>query len=184
MNSTIAIRLAIIIIACYSIVTIVDFIEKDRYDEITESQIRDIAAAEEITVLAEKRLNDREKPAALIFYEKGIYIGSYSVFNRNGNIEYAKTLTTHKSRGKPVEKLGGHGGFSYIMLKVNDNRIRENMSRIVVTFGAEAEVATEASPHRSSYIIVYDPPEKGRMANRSSDIRIYDPNEELLYHSD
>ncbi|BFH71503.1 hypothetical protein J27TS7_44110 [Paenibacillus dendritiformis] len=72
MNSTVAIRLAIIIIVCYSVVTIVDFIEKDRYEEITDSQIRDIVAAEEITILAEKRLNDRENPAALIFYEKGI----------------------------------------------------------------------------------------------------------------
>ncbi|WP_374019818.1 hypothetical protein ABU162_09260 [Paenibacillus thiaminolyticus] len=145
MNSTIAIRLAIIIIACYSIVTIVDFIEKDRYGEITESQIRDIVAAEEITVLTEKRLNDREKP---------------------------------------VEVIGAHGGFSYVMFKVNDNRIRENMSRIVVTFDDEAEIATEASPHRSSYIIVYDPPEEGRLANRSSDIRIYDADGEQLFHSD
>lgn len=102
MSSTIAIRLAIIIIACYSIVTIMDFIENDRFEEMTESQIQDIVAAEEITVLAEK----------------------------------------------PVEAIGAHGGFSYVMFKVNDNRIRENMSRIVVTFGAEAEVATEASPHR------------------------------------
>lgn len=62
-----------------------DFIENDRFEEITESQIQDIVAAEEITVLAEERLNDWEKPAALIFYEKGISIGSYSVFNRNGN---------------------------------------------------------------------------------------------------
>lgn len=52
MNSTIAIRLAIIIIACYSIVTIMDFIENDRFEEITESQIQDIVAAEEITVYA------------------------------------------------------------------------------------------------------------------------------------
>ncbi|MFD3271226.1 hypothetical protein ACE3MS_13995 [Paenibacillus dendritiformis] len=103
-----------------------DFIENDRFEEITESQIQDIVAAEEITVLAEK----------------------------------------------PVEAIGAHGGFSYVMFKVNDNRIRENMSRIVVTFGAEAEVATEASPHRSSYIIVYDPPENG-------------PNsEQKLRHSD
>lgn len=70
------------------------------------------------------------------------------------------------------------------MLKVNDKRIRENMSRIVVSFGVEAEVATEASSERDSYIIVYDPPEESRIANRSSDIRIYDPNGELLFHSD
>ncbi|MGG4396829.1 hypothetical protein ABEX25_21235 [Paenibacillus thiaminolyticus] len=184
MNSTIAIRLAIIIIACYSIVTIVDFIEKDRYEEITESQLRDIVAAEEITVLAEERLNNREKPAALIFYEKGIYIGSYSIYNRNGKTEYAKTLTTHKRREKPVEVIGAHGGFSYVMLKVNENRIREHMSRIVVTFDDKAEIATEASPDRSSYIIVYDPPEEGRVPNRSSDIRIYDSEGELLFHSD
>ncbi|RJG18970.1 hypothetical protein DQX05_26505 [Paenibacillus thiaminolyticus] len=117
--------------------------------------------------MVEKRLNDREKPAALIFFEKGIYIGSYSIYNRNGKTEYAKTLTTHKRREKPVEVIGAHGRFSYVMLKVNDDRIRENMSRIVVTFDDEAEIATEASPHRSSYIIVYDPPEGGRLANRS-----------------
>ncbi|WCF08183.1 hypothetical protein NDS46_28670 [Paenibacillus thiaminolyticus] len=145
MNSTIAIRLAIIIIACYSIVTIVDFIEKDRYEEITESQLRDIVAAEEITVLAEERLNNREKP---------------------------------------VEVIGAHGGFSYVKLKVNENRIREHMSRIVVAFDDKGEITTEASPDRSSYIIVYDPPEEGRVPNRSSDIRIYDSEGELLFHSD
>ncbi|WII37467.1 hypothetical protein [Paenibacillus thiaminolyticus] len=145
MNSTIAIRLAVIIIACYSIVTIVDFIEKDRYEEITESQLRDIVAAEEITVLAEQRLNNREKP---------------------------------------VEVIGAHGGFSYVKLKVNENRIREHMSRIVVAFDDKGEITTEASPDRSSYIIVYDPPEEGRVPNRSSDIRIYDSEGELPFHSD
>ncbi|WP_237096666.1 hypothetical protein [Paenibacillus dendritiformis] len=58
------------------------------------------------------------------------------------------------------------------------------MSRIVVAFGAEAEAATEASSHRSSYIIVHDPPEKGRIADRSSDIRIYASDGALLFYSD
>lgn len=180
MNRKLVIRLALILLILL-IITLVDYFGRDKYEVITKSQIEHIVATEGITVLAEELLNEREKPIALIFYEKGIYIGSYDVFNRNGKIEYAKTLTTHKRREKPVEVLGAHGGYSYIMLKVNDRKIQEKMKKIVVTFGNE-EVIKETSPNQFSYIVVHDQDTHG--ASLQTNIIIYGKKDEVLYNWD
>ncbi|BFH17835.1 hypothetical protein WJ0W_001744 [Paenibacillus melissococcoides] len=180
MNRKLVIRLAFILLILL-IITLVDYFGRDKYEVITKSQIEHIVATEGITVLAEERLNERNKPAALIFYEKEIYIGSYSVFNRNGKIEYAKTLTTHKRREKSVEVLGADGGYSYVMLRVNDKSIQEKMKRIVVTFGNK-EVIKDTSPNQFSYIIVHDEDTHGM--SLQTNITIYGEKDEILYNWD
>lgn len=174
-------RILILVGMCLCIFLVVNFISKDRYGVITDSQIGNVVAEEKITLLAEERLNHRNKPIALLFYEKDNLIGAYDVTNKNGNIHYLKAITVEKRNEMPIQFIGAQGEFAYVMVSINDKDILKNAEILTVTFGDNVSYSKEVSLQDGNYIIVHENPLKEKRMVQNINIDVYNSSGQVIY---
>ncbi|MBG9791101.1 hypothetical protein ABD76_00555 [Paenibacillus dendritiformis] len=183
MYSKTIVKILIIVCMMGLIFQIADRITRDRYDVITDTNIEEVVAKEGIKILAETRLNDLDKPLALLFYEKDNEIGSFDITVVNGETNYVNSIKLDRRKERPVEFLGAKGEVTYVMILINDTKLLKEGEKLVVKFSNASSYSTEIVPHVSNYIITHD-----RLKNReplltSSDISIYSKEGDIIYHN-
>lgn len=172
----------ITLILCIGIFSLIIYLQRDKYSEVSKDLIYDVATRENFKILDYEIKNDVERPFAYVFFERRYKIGVYWIMVKNNKLNYGESLIMGVSSKNKVETIGISSGYPYELIRIHDQDILNKGKVLLFSFGNKKQHQLSMNKNKKDYMIVGDF-EEG-LQSSSPSLVIFDENDQIIYEEE
>ncbi|WP_028592913.1 hypothetical protein [Paenibacillus massiliensis] len=132
-----------IVIICIAILYETQSYEK--YTAINESQLELIKDNEQINILQYQNLVNDRGSSTVIAYTDSNEVGAIVATNKNGKLDYSKSMSIPTNSEDKVYILGAISGLKYLIIMFQDDQLLQNTKQIIIYRGSQFQKIEDVS---------------------------------------